>query len=66
MGNQVSSVTLKVDSVTGYQPVTRMESLDGLRGIAALVVVLAHGLLMQPFYWVLVFGHKSEEKREFR
>ena len=62
MGNQVSSVTPKVDSVTRYQPAARMESLDGLRGIAALVVVLAHGLLMQPFYWDLLFGPKSEEK----
>lgn len=62
MGNQISSVTPKVDSVTRYQPAARMESLDGLRGIAALVVVLAHGLLMQPFYWDLLFGPKSEEK----
>lgn len=34
----------------------RMESLDGLRGIAALAVVFSHALLSQPVFWDHILG----------
>jgi peptidoglycan/LPS O-acetylase OafA/YrhL len=41
----------KLDQSTG-----RLESLDGLRGVAALVVVFTHALLSQPVFWDHVTG----------
>lgn len=41
----------------------RMESLDGLRGIAALIVVFAHAMLMQPFFWELHYGQPGEKSQ---
>lgn len=38
----------------------RIESLDGLRGIAALVVVFSHALLTQPFYWENIIVRKED------
>lgn len=42
----------------------RLESLDGLRGIAALVVVFAHAMLMQPFFWALHYGPHDEQRSQ--
>ncbi len=39
-----------------------MESLDGLRGIAALIVVFAHSMVSQPFYWNLRFVQSEDSK----
>lgn len=44
----------------------RIEALDGLRGVAALMVVLAHGLLMQPFYWDYAVSHKAGDWSAFQ
>lgn len=40
----------------------RLESLDGLRGIAALVVVFAHAMLMQPFFWAMYYGPQGGQR----
>jgi peptidoglycan/LPS O-acetylase OafA/YrhL len=50
----------KVDGVVGrdeIQPDERLISLDGLRGIAALIVVLSHIMLVRPSYWDFRFGN---------
>ncbi len=44
---------------------SRIESLDGLRGIAALMVVLGHSLLAQPFYWALYFGPSAGQPSQW-
>ncbi|MGN8030867.1 acyltransferase family protein [Pseudomonas sp. 22189] len=43
---------------------SRYESLDGLRGIAALVVVFAHAMLMQPFFWALHYGPHDGQRSQ--
>jgi peptidoglycan/LPS O-acetylase OafA/YrhL len=41
----------------------RMESLDGLRGVAALIVVFTHAMaLLQPFSWHFITGISQEQK----
>lgn len=40
---------------------TRVESLDGLRGIAALAVVFSHALLSQPVFWDNKVGKVKNE-----
>lgn len=40
----------------------RMESLDGLRGVAALIVVFTHAMLLQPFYWAFITGASQEQQ----
>jgi len=46
-------------------PSQRFESLDGLRGAAALVVVLSHARLVLPHYWNLLTGMAPEAKYSF-
>lgn len=52
------------DSGVTTLPTHRFESLDGLRGIASLVVVFAHAMLTQPFYWNLYFGPSPGPKTQ--
>jgi peptidoglycan/LPS O-acetylase OafA/YrhL len=56
MKDQEKNLILDVDKAAPARSTDRMESLDGLRGVAALIVVFAHAMLTQPFFWTLHFG----------
>jgi peptidoglycan/LPS O-acetylase OafA/YrhL len=46
-------------------PKQRFESLDGLRGIAALVVVFTHSMLALPHYWNVMTRMNPEARHSF-
>jgi peptidoglycan/LPS O-acetylase OafA/YrhL len=56
MKEQETNLKLDVDKAAPARLTDRMQSLDGLRGVAALIVVFAHAMLTQPFFWTLHFG----------